>query len=200
MLFAARMALVAVVLSAAVDPGSVPVGPPAQRLIPSSALQPGKPEPPTTEVRVGDMAPDFSYQSHDGKWRRLHELRVHGPILLVFAPDEQQLKAIERERTRFLDLGVVPVAVLDLSPRATWNLVQRLGLRYSVLADPRSVIAEQFNAVNWRTHATEPAWFVLDGEGRVRALEHDALPGEPVAVVAEALGKPKPGAAMPTSR
>jgi peroxiredoxin len=200
MLFAARMALVAtVLLSAVVDPGNAPQNLPADRLNPGAALQTGKPEPPTTEVRIGDVAPDFSYQAYDGHWRRLHELRAQGPVLLVFVPDDNELRLMERERARLLDLGVVPVAVLDTSPRTTLGLVQKLGLKFSVLSDPRSVIAEQFNAIDWRTHATQSAWFLLDERGMVRALERGKFPGEPVAMAAEALGRPMPGTAVPTS-
>ena len=201
MLFAARMALVAAVfLSAAVDPGSAPNGPPADRLNPGAALHTGKPEPPTTEVRIGDVAPDFSYEAFDGHWRRLHELRAQGPVLLVFVPDENQLRLMERERARLMDLGVVPVAVMDVSPRATLGLVQHLSLKYSVLSDPRSVIAEQFNAIDWRTHATQVAWFLLDEKGMVRALDRGTFPDAPVAMAAEALGRPAPGTAVSTSR
>lgn len=199
MLLAARMALVAVILSATVDPGNAPNGPPADRLNTGAALQTGKEEPPSTEVRVGDVAPDFSYQSYDGTWRRLHELRAQGPLLLVFAPEEDQLRLMERERGRLLDLGVVPVAVVDKSPRGTWALVQKLNLRFSVLADPRSVIAEQFNVTDWRTHATVPSWFVIDQKGMVRALDRESFPREPVAAAAEALGKARPGIVVPTS-
>jgi len=201
MLFAARMALVAtVLLSAAVDPGNAPQGPSLDRMNPSSSLQTGKPEPPTTEVRIGDAAPDFSYQAFDGRWRRLHELRAQGPVLLVFVPDENELRLMERERARLLDLGVVPVAVVDVSPRATHGLVLKLGLRFSVLSDPRSVIAEQFNAIDGRTHATSAAWFLLDEKGMVRALGRGTFPDAPVAMAAEALGRPAPDAAVPTSR
>jgi len=201
MLFAARMALVAtVILSAAVDPGNAPQGPSLERLNPGATQQTGKPEPPTTEVRIGDVAPDFSYQAFDGRWRRLHELRAQGPVLLVFVPDENELRSMERQRARLLDLGVVPVAVLDVSPRATLGLVQKLGLQFSVLSDPRSVIAEQFNAIDWRTHATQAAWFLLDAKGMVRALDRGSFPDEPVAMAAQALGRPAPGTAVPTSR
>src|SRR5438067_2083412 len=57
-------------------------------------------EPPVSEVRVGDIAPDFSYQAGDGSWRSLHDLTRGGHVLLVFAPRERELHAIERDRER----------------------------------------------------------------------------------------------------
>ena len=200
--FASLVALLAA-LSTTVDPGSSPYGtlPTSRANAVSPRMQSGGPEPPAAEVRVGDRAPDFSYQSFDGRWRNLHDLRAQGPVLLVIAPSEPQLRAIERERERLLDYGIVAVAVLDIPPRAAASLVKRFELRYSVLADPRRVIAEQFNAVGGRTNAAMPAWFVIDRRGLVRALDRGRLPeGEYAPTAARALGLPPPGIALPTGR
>jgi peroxiredoxin len=202
MLSATTIALVAAILSSSVDPGAVPSGRLAgDRPGALIATQGGKPEPPSAEVRMGDKAPDFSFEGFDGRWRRLRDLRLQGPVLLVFAPDEQELRTIARERERLLSLGVLPVAIVDASSRTAFGLVKKLGLRYSVLADPRRVIAEQFNSTEWRTNAAEPAWFVIDQKGYVRALDRGTFPStDYTTLAARALGKPIPGNVVPTSR
>jgi hypothetical protein len=88
------------------------------------------------EVRLGDQAPNFSYQGVDGRWRHLRDMLVQGPVLLVFGADPLTLRVIEHERERLLDLGVVPVAVTDaalaLGPRDGESLrpaIHRAGRR-----------------------------------------------------------------------
>ena len=200
MLFATIIVLAATLQSAAVDPGANPFpisddGRPA-----ISSVQNGAPEPPASEVRVGDVAPDFSFEGFDGKWRNLRDLRVQGSVLLVIAPDHVQMSALERERATLIERGVLPVAILDATPRATASTIRKLDLHYSVIADPRRVIAEQFNAIQSRTHAAVPAWFVIDRKGLVRALDRGSFPSRGyTALATEALGLPTPGAALPSS-
>lgn len=171
------------------------------RLAETGALRPGQTEPPSTPVVLGDAAPDFSYQGADGRWRHLHDLLVQGPALLVFGADEAVLRAVERERERLLDLGVIPVAILDARGGTARAMVQRHQLQYMVLADPRGVIAGQFNALDPRSGRTLPCLFVLDRSRRVRGLLRTHLPlqGYP-ALAANALGVSVRGRTVPASR
>jgi peroxiredoxin len=198
--FATIIALLTALLSAAVEPGSVPNSI-TESGRPAIALQSGGPEPPASEVRVGDLAPDFSFEGFDGRWRNLHDLRVQGPVLLVIAPDSDPLLSLERERASLVGRGIVPVAVVDAPLRAVASWTRKLNLHYTVIPDPRRVIAEQFNAIQSRTHAAVPAWFVIDRSGRVRALERGRFPTDGfLSVAAQALGLPTPGVALPTRR
>ena len=156
-------------------------------------------EPPISEVRVGDPAPNFSYQGFDGRWTRLHHLVDQGPVLLVFGLTESQMTALERERDDLLGLGVIPVAVVDRNPGQARNVVRRLGLRYTVLADSRLVIASQFNATE--LGRLTPSWFVVDQRLRVRALFRGRVPQQDyVRLCARALALPMPGGIVHTSR
>ncbi|HTR96288.1 MAG TPA: redoxin domain-containing protein [Candidatus Acidoferrales bacterium] len=136
-------------------------------------------------VDEGSQAPDFAFESEDG-WRRLHDLRAAGHVLLVFAPDEAHLAALERERESLRALGVLPVAVLDRKANACHRIAARLRLGYPVLADPRGVIGAQFNALDPDSHALAGAWFVLARDGRVCALAHESWPDRPWSEVASA--------------
>lgn len=158
-------------------------------------------ETPATEVRLGDRAPDFSYQGVDGGWRRLRDILTQGPVLLVFGADELTLRVIEHERERLLDLGVVPVAVTDLRSGAARALVSRYDLRFTVLSDRRGVIAAQYNAIDPGSGRQVPTWFVLDPKRRVRGLGRRRLPLRGYSsLVANALGLPTPGVALPASK
>jgi peroxiredoxin len=160
---------------------------------------PGRiPEPPTMVLRVGDPAPNFAFEGFDGRGMRLHHLLDQGSVLLVFGARESDLRKLQQERSMLLEMGVVPVAILDARPGTTRTLVKRLGLQFTVIADSRGVIGEQFNVVDGERML--PAWFVLDPRGRVRSLSRGALPSaEYRRVCARALALPMPGTAFSTS-
>jgi peroxiredoxin len=155
------------------------------------------PEPPAAEIQVGDPAPNFSYQGFDGRWLRLQNLLEQGPVLLVFAPSLAELRRLEEARDGLLDLGVVPVAFMDLKPGAARGLAKRMGLRYTVLSDQRLVVASQFNAV--QNAVLIPAWFVIDPRGKVRGLWRGKLPDSDYPqLCANALSLPLPGSTVPS--
>lgn len=154
------------------------------------------PEPPAMVIRVGDPAPNFSFQGYGGRWMRLHHFLDQGPVLLVFGAREVELRRLQAERGALLDLGVIPVVVLDAKPGATRSMVKRLGLQYTVLSDPRGVIAGQFNMID--AHEVAAGWFVVDRRGKVRGLIRGALPGGGYPrVCARSLALPMPGVAFP---
>jgi peroxiredoxin len=156
---------------------------------------------PATEVCLGDIAPDFSYQGVDARWRHLRDLVRDHPALLVFGANEGVLRILEGEREALMDLGVLPVAVTGSRLGTTRAMVQRYDLRYTLLADPQGVIASQFNAVDPASGRHLPAWFVLDSHRRVRALGRTDLPVRGYADrAAEALGLPPRGGTVPSSR
>jgi peroxiredoxin len=192
--------LLAVALALGTEPGvAAGNGAPLNHL---ANKAPGIPVPtPPTIVMVGDAAPDFSYKSFDGVWRKLADLRASGPVLLVLGPDTDELKSLQAERDRLLDLGVIPVAICDVAPHTAYSIVRDLHLGFSLLADPQHIIAEQFNATDGHTLATAPAWFVVDQSGDVRAMGHGAFPpGGYTALASHALGMPIPGEVRQASK
>lgn len=180
----------------------VTASPPASAGVHDISVQrPGQIEPGPTPVILGDTAPDFSYQGTDGRWLHLHDLVQQGSALLVFGANDVVLRAIEHDRDRLMDLGVIPVAVLDVRGGAARGLVQRLSLRYLVIADARGVIAGQFNAVDQPSGRQVPSLFVLDRARRVREVARGNIPVRGfVSLAANALGMPEPETPLPASR
>jgi peroxiredoxin len=176
----------------------VPTDPEPSRESPS--LPSAGTEPPITVLMIGDFAPDVTWQGPTARPQRLRDLRAQGHVLLVFSPTEAQLQALERDRERLLDLGVLPAAVLDRGARNTSNLARRLGLHYPLIPDPRRIIAAQFSTLEAATGRPMPAWFVVDRWGRVRDLDRSGAPAEGFARLASgALVLPSPGMALPGS-
>ena len=128
------------------------------------------------------MAPDFQFLGNDGHWSRLRDLRAQGHVLLVFEPGDDQLLALEREADSLRARGVIPIAVLRTRESDNWSKIERLGLTYSLMSDPRGELAAQFQVTALTAQpppATGPgsfAWCLVDRDGRVRGLELGALP------------------------
>lgn len=182
------------------DRGSLPPGS-SFSARPGVALQARPVDTPATEVCLGDIAPDFSYQGVDARWRRLRDLVAEAPVLLVFGANEATLRIIEGEREALMDLGILPVAVVGSRLGVTRATVNRFELRFTVLADPQGVIATQFNAVDPTSGRQLPSWFVLDPKRRVRGLGRKGLPLRGyTGLAAEALGLPPRAATLPAAR
>lgn len=151
-------------------------------------------------VEVGSSAPDFSFEGPDGSWRRLHDLRGQGSILMVFGATQEQLVALEQQRPQLLRMGIVPVAILDCRRNSCRSTTERLHLNFVVVPDAQRVIAAQFHALSPGSRAHAPAWFVLDQRGNVRALSRFEWPTRAWTEVAgNALGLPVLDAPVPAS-
>ena len=195
--------VVATVLLAALphQPGTGPATTPATPGLPaaSTPLTPSATEPQAAPVRPGDPAPAVTFQTADGASLTLRDLLEQGHALLVFAPGDDALRALQQERARLLDLGVVPVAVLDARAGAARARRARLGLTFVVASDARRIVASQFNLVDDAAQRVAPSWFVVDRGGRVRALRRNHLPdGGWPGIAAAALGLPASEVALPT--
>src|SRR5262249_58261806 len=77
-------------------------------------MTPQSAEPDAAALQIGWPAPMFSYLGADGRWHKSDELLTHGPVLLTFGPSDDELGDIQRLSRAFGELGVQPVAVLDL--------------------------------------------------------------------------------------
>lgn len=169
--------LLAVVVAATVplQPGEPPGSPPAaERGLPT--ISPRAAEPPSSTLMVGDIAPDFAWQVGDRRFASMKEALAQGSLLLVFAPNDRQLRAIEEERDALLDLGVVPIGVLNARGGAASGTARRLGLSFTLVPDSRRVIAGQYGATDDNRQSMLPAWFVVDRRGQVRALGRGSIP------------------------
>lgn len=142
----------------------------------AQALRPSAPEPPSSELEVGDRIPDFSYQTAENATVDTRQLLAQGHLLMVFGASEPVLRSLEQEREALLDLGVVPVVVVDQRSSAVWSAAKRLGLHYTLVPDPLRVIGAQFNVVDEVHRRPIPSWFVIDRVGKVRALRRNELP------------------------
>jgi peroxiredoxin len=148
---------------------------------------------------VGDHAPDFQYQSYDAMWQHLHNILEQGDMLLVFGASDMDLRNLERERETLLKTGVIPFVVIEHRDHDVWASVRKLGLTYSLLADPKGAIGKAYGVYDTTTAHSRSAWFVIDTKGRVRQTGTDAPSSSWTAVSANALGRALDGSTQTAS-
>lgn len=154
-------------------------------------------EPSTPEV--GGPAPDFDYQSYDYRWMKFHNMLQRDAIVMVFSPDDATLSGLEAQRETLAAHGLAPVAVFTHRDDDVWRIATQLKLSYSLLADPHGTIAEGFGLGNGSGELAPTAWFVIGGDGKIRACGRGTLRANALAAAAlEAMGV-TPQAAEPPS-
>jgi peroxiredoxin len=146
---------------------------------------------------VGDRAPDFSYLGTDGDWHALRGILAGGDVLLVFGARDQVLEELESVRSVFLDMGVQPVAVLDMNSGSAARHARRLDLGMQIISDGRCAIGDLYGALDPSTRRHAPGYFVVDASGTVRAFERGTIPQirQLIAATARGLARPLPASA-----
>ena len=157
------------------------------------------PKPDRASLTSGSRAPDFQYQSYDAMWQHLHNVLEHGDVLLVFGCSDLDLRMLERERETLVKGGVLPLAVVERNDREVWASVRRLGLTYSLLADPRGAIGMQYGVFDAGLGRSRSAWFVIDTKGKVRQSGTDMPTTGWVAIAGTALNRPLDGGTQSAS-
>jgi peroxiredoxin len=156
-----------------------------------SATTPTAPaEAPRPKYGSGNKAPDFQYQSYDELWQNLHNVLEHGDVLLVFGATDVDLRTIEREREVLMKGGLIPLAVVEKSDRDVWASVRRLGLTFSLMADPRGAIGAQYGVYDASLGHSVGSWFLIDKKGKVRSSGIGMPAQSWLALATNAFGRP----------
>ena len=145
---------------------------------------------PRPKYGAGNRAPDFQYQSYDDLWQNLHNVLEHGDVLLVFGATDVDLRTIERERETLVKGGLVPLAVVEKSDRDVWASVRRLGLTFSLMADPRGAIGSQYGVYDPSLGRSVGSWFMIDRKGKVRSSGIGMPAQSWLALASNAFGRP----------
>jgi len=166
-------------------------GPSPTAAAPSSASSPTAPaDTPRPKYASGNRAPDFQYQSYDDLWQNLHNVLEHGDVLLVFGATDVDLRTLEREREVLVKGGLIPLAVVEKSDRDVWASVRRLGLSFSLMADPRGAIGAQYGVYDASLGRSVGSWFLIDKKGKVRSSGIGMPAQSWLALASNAFGRP----------
>ena len=122
------------------------------------------------------IAPDFEFESANGRWKHLHELCGKGHVLLIFAPDDRQLRALERDADSLRARGIEPVGIIPGNDREGWRAIDRLNLTIRLISDPRNQVASRFWVREGAAGHDLKGWCLVDRDLRVCGIERGTLP------------------------
>ncbi len=148
-----------------------------------------------TELRIGDLAPDFTLRGSDDQKHTLGELRGK-PVVLAFYPHDfsptctKEHACLMRDLARFNGLNAQMFGVSTDSVWAHKAYAAQQGIEYPLLADyyPQGAVAQQYGVFDTSRGRADRTTFVIDGDGKIAYIQRNE-PGvvPPVEDLIEAL-------------
>ncbi len=134
-----------------------------------------------TAIQVGDAAPDFTAESHDGKQLSLADYRGHHVVVLFFYPSDgtpvctAEACAFRDAYADFASAGAVVIGVSSDSPQRHRAFVADHRLPFVLVTDRDGALRRAFGVP--RTLGIFPGrvTYVIDKRGIVRLLFNSQL-------------------------
>jgi peroxiredoxin len=126
---------------------------------------------------VGQIAPDFTLSTLDGRTLSLEELRGK-PVMLVFwtawCPTcKEEAPKVNKIHDQYSPLGLQVIGInIGESNARIQEGVKDFGIRYTVAKDQTTAISKSYNVVG------TPTVVIIDKSGAVRYYEHE-VPHDP---------------------
>jgi peroxiredoxin Q/BCP len=162
-----------------------------------AALAAGVAAQSTAELKVGDMAPDFTLQGTDGKTHKLSEYRGKQAVVVAWFPKaftqgctiECKSLAENGSRIKKYDVTYFMASVdplednvkfakatsVTLGEGANARVVDKKEADFPMLSDPTKQVATAYGVLNAR--GTANRWtFYIDKTGRVAAIDKTVRP------------------------
>ncbi len=186
MLSALLMIALAAPLSAQTDPakrydGSQTAPPPTRVSLPSAVSRPRV----TSQVHIGERAPDFELESAEGEKVKISSLRGQW-VALFFVSRREGLLALDEVQRTLSPRGIRVVAVCAEKIHSLRHYLADHPSSALTLGDPMSDVAALYGVFDSTRNATLPGLVVIDIEGRVRsALMGQTLPPKDAARIVQ---------------
>ncbi len=158
----------------------------------------------SANLKVGDVAPDFTVRDIDGKDLTLSKLVAEGPVVLAFFPKAYTggcTREMEAYRDRFSEVEklkgkVIAVSTDDVEKLKKWRT--DLKAPQTFVADPQARLINQFTSTMPIIGLSSRATFVIGPERKILSVQEG---GDAVdvsgAIAACSLHKPAAPAAAP---
>jgi len=130
----------------------------------------------TSQIYVGEPAPDFEADGSRGRPVRLRHLKGYW-VLLVFAERRGELAPLQAAEPELRKLGVKPYGVCADKAHVLRTYAQRQALPYELLSDVTREISQLYGLSDARMSVVRPGLVLIDRQGRVRM----ALLGQAIA-------------------
>ena len=145
------------------------------------------------ELKVGDMAPDFTLQASDGKIYRLSDFRGKEAVVIAWFPRAatrgctieckslaENGESLRKFRMSYFMASVDPLEDNVAFARATQvklgdQVVEKKEADFPILSDPAKQVAAAYGVLNQRGVANR--WtFYIDKDGRITAIDKAVRP------------------------
>src|SRR5688500_13336500 len=139
---------------------------------------------PAAELKVGDMAPDFSLQASDGKTYKLSDFRGKRAVVVAWFPKaftqggtiEWKALAADGDRIRKYDVAYIMASVDPLEgEQGNAAFAKAQGADFPLLSDADKSVATKYGVLSGRGFANR--WtFYIDKNGRVAYIDKAVRP------------------------
>ena len=135
-----------------------------------------------SNIRVGDLAPDFELEDQNGKKIRLSQYRGKKNVLLAFFPFAfspvctNELGELKEKEDVILKLDT---QILASSVDSTWSekaFAKELGVKFPILGDFRKQVVPLYGALYEDKGFAKRTIFIVDKKGKV-AYKREYEPG-----------------------
>ena len=134
--------------------------------------QPGK-----TQLKVGDMAPDFTLPSTDGKQVKLSDFRGKNTVVLAFFPaaftggctKEMTSYAADIDKFKNSDAVVFPISTDNTPTLKHW--AEELKASYVMLSDFQRKVTAQYGVLIPDRGLANRTTFVVDKDGKIQHID-----------------------------
>lgn len=131
-------------------------------------------------LKVGDMAPDFTAQTSDGKTLQLSELRGRRVVLFFFPKAFTPGCTVETRRFRdhYSELSAMGAEVVGVSVDPTevqCEFASKEGVHFPMLGDESRHISKSYDVLWPLLNINQRVTYVISPQGRIEAVFHHEL-------------------------
>jgi peroxiredoxin Q/BCP len=151
-----------------------------------------------SELKIGSKAPSFSAPDQSGKTVSLGDFKGKTLVLYFYPKDDTpgcttEACSFRDEHSVFLKKGAVVIGVSPDSPKKHTKFIEKFSLPFPLLADEDHKICEAYGvwvekSMYGKTYmGVERSTFVIDPQGKLKAIYRKVKPAEHTAEVLAAL-------------
>lgn len=129
-------------------------------------------------IKIGDSAPDFSLQDHNGKTYQLSSYKGKSPVILYFYPKANtpgcttQACGIRDEFSQFTENNIAVLGVSVDSKDALKEFIDEHSLNFPLLSDENKSVSEIYGVLN-NIGFSNRITFIIDKEGKISEIIRD---------------------------